>query len=127
MSELQNLVNLLSTSGQPPVSFEQLVKFVAFASRLKNEILLVQPAAFNLVGFSCPILPPSVQEFLSDACLIALPSINILWKFLAQTTWNINLNISPAGLNMPAIYARFGHPRGISKVPLLFFQCTSSR
>ncbi|KAF8952648.1 hypothetical protein BDZ97DRAFT_1744898, partial [Flammula alnicola] len=114
MSELQNLVQLLASSGQPPVSFEQLIRFVAFASRLRNEVLLVQPAAFNLVGYTRPVLPPTIQEFLSEACLITLPSINIIWKFLAHTAWNINLNISPASnLNLPSIYAQSGHRRGI--------------
>ncbi|KAF8894187.1 hypothetical protein CPB84DRAFT_1816137 [Gymnopilus junonius] len=64
MSELPNLLQLLASSGQPPIAFEWLVKFVAFVSRLKDDILLAQPASFNLVGDLHPVLPPSIQGFL---------------------------------------------------------------
>jgi hypothetical protein len=64
MSELLNLSQLLVSLGQPPVAFEQLVKFVAFASRLKNDILLAQPATFDPASDRCPILPLTIQEFL---------------------------------------------------------------
>ncbi|KAF8799170.1 hypothetical protein BYT27DRAFT_7228010 [Phlegmacium glaucopus] len=96
MSDLQGLLPLLASSGQPPVTFEQLVRFISFASRLRNEILLVQPGSFNFESHSRPVLPPSIQEFISESCYIPLPSINIIWKFLAQTAWNIDLNITPA-------------------------------
>lgn len=116
MSDLHGLLPLLASSGQPPVSFLQLVRFVAFASHLKNEILLVQPGSFQLIGQSRPFLPPSIQEFISAACLIPIPSVNIIWDFLSLTAWNIDLDIRPTrGLNLPSVYALYGHPRGISK------------
>ena len=78
MSELLNLSQLLASSGlgQQPVNFEQLVRFIAFSSRLKNEILLAQPGTFTLTGSSYPVLPPSIQEFISDACSIPLHQEN---------------------------------------------------
>lgn len=118
MSELLNLSQLLASSGlgQQPVNFEQLVRFIAFSSRLKNEILLAQPGTFTLTGSSYPVLPPSIQEFISDACSIPLPLIKIIWKYLAFYSWNMELDISPASnLNLPSIYAKYGHSRGISK------------
>jgi hypothetical protein len=116
MSDLQGLLPLLASSGQPSITLTQLVQFVAFASRLRNEILLVQPGSFQLVSNSCPILPPSIQEFISEACFIPLPSVNIIWNFLAHTAWNIDLEIKSArGLNLPSIYAQYGYSRGISK------------
>jgi hypothetical protein len=119
MSELQNLLRLLASSGQPgqpSVNFGQLVRFVAFSSRLKNEILLAQPGSFSLTGPSYPVLPPSIQEFISDACLIPLPLINVIWKSLAFYSWNMELDILPeSNLNLPSIYAKYGHSRGISK------------
>ena len=119
MSDLQGLLPLLTSSGQPPVTFVQLVRFIAFASRLRNEILLVQPGSFQLVGHSQPILPPSIQEFISQTCFIPLPSVNIIWNFLAQTAWTIDLDIIPArGPNFPSIFAEHGHSRGISKIQL---------
>src|SRR6267378_4017460 len=112
MSELRNLLQLLASSGQPSVNFEQLFRFVAFSSRLKNEILLAQPGSFSLTGPSYPILPPCIQEFISDACSIPLPLIKIIWKYLAFYSWNMELDILPASnLNLPSIYAKYGHSR----------------
>lgn len=62
MSELSTLSQLLISSAQPPVALEQLVKFLAYVSRLKDDILLAQPAAFNLADYRRPVLPPSIQE-----------------------------------------------------------------
>jgi hypothetical protein len=109
MSELSTLSRILISSVQPPLSFEQLVKFVAFASRLKDDILLAQPAAFNLTNHRHPVLSPAVQGFLSDTCSIPLPSINIIWKVVFQTVWNTNFNISPAAGGSLSDYEKFGH------------------
>jgi hypothetical protein len=115
MSEILNLSQLLSSSGQPPVAFEQLVKFVAFASRLKNDILLAQPATYIPAGDSRrPVLPPTIQEFLSEACSISLPSVIIIWEVLAQTAWNTDLDISPVSGGSLSEYEKFGYHRGIS-------------
>jgi hypothetical protein len=123
MSELSTLSQLLISSAQPPVALEQLIKFVAFASRLKDDILLAQPAAF-LAENRRPVLPPSIQGFLSDACSIPLTSINIIWKVVFQTAWNTNFDIFPAagtsGSESPlSDYERFGLSRGISKSRVL--------
>jgi hypothetical protein len=118
MSELSTLTQLLVLSAQPPVAFEQLVKYVAFASRLKDDILLAQPAAFNFTDNRCPVLPPTIQGFLSDACLIPLSSINIIWSVVFQIVWKTNLEISPAAGASGSLlseYEKFGHSRGISK------------
>ena len=109
MSELLNLSQLLSSSRQPPVVFEQLIKFIAFALRLKNDILLVQPATFNPAGDRHPVLPPTLQEFLSEACLIPLTSVIIIWEVLAQTAWNTDLDISPVGSGSLSHYEKFGY------------------
>ena len=103
MSELSNLSQLLVSLGHPPVAFEQLVKFIAFASRLKNNILLAQPATFDPASDTLPI------QFHSEACLISLLSINIIWGVLAQTAWNTNLNISPISGGSLSDYEKFGH------------------
>ena len=95
MSDLQGLLPLLASSGQPPVTFVQLVQFIAFMS-LHNKVLLVQPGSFQLIGHSQPILLPRIQEFISQTCFILLPSVNIIWTFLAQTAWTIDLDIIPA-------------------------------
>ncbi|KAF8162630.1 hypothetical protein B0H34DRAFT_780644 [Crassisporium funariophilum] len=45
--DLQGLSPLLALSGLPPVMFDQLVRFIAITSQLKNEVLLVQLGSFN--------------------------------------------------------------------------------
>ncbi|KAF8168383.1 hypothetical protein B0H34DRAFT_779734 [Crassisporium funariophilum] len=60
MSDIQGLLPLLASARQPPVTFAQLV-------------LLVQPGSFQLVGNLCPILPPSIQEFISAASVPVWP------------------------------------------------------
>lgn len=118
MSELSTLSQLLISSAQPSVALEQLVKFLAYALRLKDDILLAQPAAFNLADYRRPVLPPSIQGFLLDACSIPLPSINIIGNVVFETAWNTNFDISPAaGASGSPLtdYEKFGHSRGISK------------
>ena len=57
--------------------------------------LLAQLAAFNLADNRRPVLTPSIQGFLSDACSIPLSSINIIWKAVFQMAWNTKFDISP--------------------------------
>ena len=115
MSELYNLFNTLQESGLAPINLVQLLQFVALASRLKDAILLVQPGNFVL-GSARPILSPVLQKFLSEACALPVESIVIIWKFLARTVWNMGPIVLPTnGMNLPALYAKFGHSKGISK------------
>ena len=60
---------------QPPViiTFEQLIKFIAYSSRLKDDLSLVQPSYPLAQGL--PILSPAIQLFLSEACSIPLDAI----------------------------------------------------
>lgn len=115
MSELWSLSQTLQTSGLAPVAVDQLLQFIALASRLKDAILFVQPGNFA-IGSARPILSPAIQEFLAEACLIPLRSVNIVWKFLTQTVWTMGPVVLPTnGLNLPSLYAKFGHSRGISE------------
>ena len=82
--------------------------------------MLAQPAAFNLADNRHPVLPPSIQGFLSDACSIPLSSINIIWKVVFRMAWNTKFDISPAagaGRSPLTDYEKFGHSQGISKCP----------
>jgi hypothetical protein len=116
MAELQNIVNYLS-SVNPPVTLGQIVRFLAFASRLKNEILLVQPGSFLPSGRALPALSPSIEQFLSGASQIPLSSISAVWSILGHTAWNLDLDILPSsGIpTVRSIFVNFGLSRGISK------------
>lgn len=115
MAELQNIVNYLSPVN-PHITLGQIVRFLAFASRLKNEILLVQPGSFLLSGRALPALPPSIEQFLSGASQIPLQSISAVWSILGHTAWNLDLDILPASIpTVRSIFVNYGLSRGISK------------
>jgi hypothetical protein len=115
MAELQHIVNYLSPVN-PPITLGQIVRFLAFASRLKNEILLVQPGSFLPSGRALPVLSPSIEQFLSGASQIPLQSISAVWSILGHTAWNLDLHISPASIpTVRSIFVNYGLSRGISK------------
>ena len=120
MSDIQNLLPMLSSRGQPPVTFGQLIHFVALSSRLRNQVLLVQPGSFDVTRNQRAILPQSIQEFLSDACMMPLPSVNIIWEFIAPTAWKMEYDISPllSGMDIRATYKKYGYSRGLSESKL---------
>ena len=122
MAELEKLVDALSRLNHPSINAEQLVRFLALSSRLKNEILLVQPSSFELTGNTYPLLAPSIQEFLADTTNIPLQSINTVWGVLARTAFRIDLDISPANSvdsKLQEIYLKYGLSRGICKSSVL--------
>ncbi|PPR00011.1 hypothetical protein CVT26_009293 [Gymnopilus dilepis] len=116
MSELQQVANMLSTAN-PPINLHQVFRFLAFASRLKNEILLVQPGAFQ-VDRVLPVLSPSIQEFLAEASGVAVQWINLVWHTVGQTAWNLQLNCmipTPSISAIRSLFSGHGYSRGISK------------
>jgi hypothetical protein len=118
MAELQTLVDALSHLNHPPIIVEQLVRFLALSSCLKNEILLVQPSSFEMTGNTYPLLSPSIQEFLADTTNIPRQSINVVWGVLARAAFRIDLDITPANSadsKLQEIYLKQGLSRGICK------------
>jgi hypothetical protein len=115
MSEIFPLVRLLQSYAnlRNPViiTLEQLIKFVAYSSRLKDDILLVQPSSYP--ASQTPILSPAIQLFLSDACSIPLDAVPHFWAALANVSWSTNLELSSKDGVFEAAYAAFGHTRGI--------------
>ncbi|KAF8152635.1 hypothetical protein B0H34DRAFT_784637 [Crassisporium funariophilum] len=115
MSELLQIVHLLhyyaNLANPIDITFEQLIKFIAYSSRLKDDILLFQPFFYALEQLL--ILLPVMQLFLSEACLIPGDVIPILWKALANVAWNTKLEqLSTDGI-FDAAYKTFGHTCGI--------------
>ena len=122
MSEILPIVQLLHhyANLQPPVTitFEQLIKFIAYSSRLKDDLLLVQPSSYSLL-WGLPILSPAIQLFLSEACSIPLDAIPRVWVALANVAWTTQLELSSTDGNFEAAYRTFGHTRGICMHPKL--------
>jgi hypothetical protein len=121
MSELLPLVQLLNhyANLKKPViiTFEQLIKFMAYSSRLKDDILLVQPSSYSICQM--PILSPVMQLFLSEACSIPLDAIPHFWSALGNVAWNTKLELSSTDGIFEAAYTAFGHMHGICRCSLI--------
>jgi hypothetical protein len=63
-----------------------IMTFVMLTSRLKNEILIVQPA--NHQPDDPPlVLPPAIVSFLSSACNLSNQLTVDFWDSLKETVW----------------------------------------
>ena len=112
MNEILPTVHLLHhyVNLHPPVTitFEQLIKFTAYSSHLKDDLLLVQPSSYSLLC-GPPILSPAIQLFLSEACSIPLDAIPQFWVALANIAWSTKLELSSTNGNFEVVYRTFGH------------------
>jgi len=69
------------------LTLSQILHFITVASRLKDDILLTQPAS---VPASQPpdILPPSISAFLGDCCDLLPDFVDRCWDILWPAIWN---------------------------------------
>jgi hypothetical protein len=63
-----------------------IMTFVMLTSRLKNQILLVQPASHH-PDDPPPVLPPAIVSFLSSACNLSNQLTVDFWDSLKETVW----------------------------------------
>jgi hypothetical protein len=68
------------------LKWKQIFDFITFASRLKDPILLAQPAGIS-VDEAPAVLPPSVAAFLGSSCNLTPPAVENCWKILKITVW----------------------------------------
>ena len=68
------------------LSLEQLIKFIMLASKLKHNIILVQPTS---IPASHPpnILPPLITPFLQNSCGISETCVTSWWDTLKSIIW----------------------------------------
>ena len=109
---ITRLLNGLRQLGNHSFTFEQIIRFVTLSSRLKNDIILVQPADFRVNSGRQPVLPPAVQQFLSRACSIPLELINNVWGIFGQTAWTTDIDHL---LPDAQIYEEHGRSLGIGE------------
>ncbi|KAF8237251.1 hypothetical protein L208DRAFT_1517689, partial [Tricholoma matsutake] len=89
MSELdfeelvQQLHGLIFFQG---LKWKQIVDFVTLASRLKDPILLAQPAGISVTEAPAVLLP-SVAAFPASSCNLAPPAVESCWKIVKTTVW----------------------------------------
>ena len=97
------------------ITLENLISFVVYASKLKDDILLVQ-SVDHAPHIPPPILPQSVAIFLAKACGIASKEqTDLFWDLLKDMIWNEELAISALAEKEGAAFAEYGHGLGISK------------
>jgi hypothetical protein len=89
MSELKNLLAQLKAQSDVfhSLTIGKIIQFVACAARLKDDIILTQPA--NISASQAPDhLPPSIKHFLGQACDIPENYTDACWNAFKDTVWN---------------------------------------
>ena len=110
----RHVLSRLLSPGQPVVSIDQILKFVGYASQLKDLILLAQPANYSLTS-NRPVLPPAIGNFIGRACHIPIDLVARFWIALAHTVWNTDIRFSPMrNSTFMSAFTTFGHDIGIS-------------
>ena len=82
MATLANVSTLV-----PNLSIMGLFTFIYIAKRLRDDILLPQPAGEP--EHNAPeILPPSVTQLLANSCGIRIGDVDVLWMELWHVIWD---------------------------------------
>ena len=119
MADVHHLSQMLAP-GQPPILLVQILKFIGYITQLKDNILLAQPANFSPIQ-SRPVLPPTIQAFIANACSLPIVLVNQLWVAIAPTAWNTDIRFSPTqSLSFMSAYATYGHQAGLSMLSVIF-------
>ena len=127
MAELLQLLELLRTNADAltTITLANLFHFVTYATRLKDDILLPQPAVYSPL-VAPELLPQSVLHFLSSACGFSLETMEHCWTILKDIIWHSD-NFSPEGTNFEAcarVFLAHGHTFGLC-MNLLFYAGSS--
>ncbi|KAG1844813.1 hypothetical protein DFJ58DRAFT_664613 [Suillus subalutaceus] len=73
-------------SGISGLTLEVTFVFASLATGLKDDIILKQPATYNIR--EPPLfLPPSIVAFLSIACKLSPASVKVCWRVLKSSIW----------------------------------------
>ena len=85
---MQDLLNLIRQHG--PDELEQLLSFIHYASRLKNEILLAQPPTQDIQ--TAPLdLPDGIEYFLAAVCNMFLQDVIDCWGVVRNLVWDMKI------------------------------------
>ncbi|KAK7022886.1 hypothetical protein VNI00_016873 [Paramarasmius palmivorus] len=96
------------------LDFRQISLFIHLGSLMKDDINLTQPLEMPYDG-PPPILPPSIQGFLSDATGIALNLIPLCWGVLKEEAWEQAEDIWAGD---EELFRNYGWNRGIMLMKL---------
>ncbi|TEB17856.1 hypothetical protein FA13DRAFT_1649942 [Coprinellus micaceus] len=111
--KLHHFLLSLSIQDQKAIKFEHLLRFITLSSRLKDDILLPQPAT-HPENVPPAVLSPALQVFLSAACPLPSAIIPSLWKALRTVIWDPGtLSVFEPSAQMAA-HLRHGHNVGLT-------------
>ncbi|KAJ2936392.1 hypothetical protein H1R20_g702, partial [Candolleomyces eurysporus] len=85
------------------LSLPYLMKFIIYASTLKNDIILAYPSTFQGWQDAPPFLPPSMVEFLAAACTITQADVERCWALVKGVVWALD----PSTFNDTSLLAAF--------------------
>jgi len=103
---LRDLIQLQEV--HPDLSLCQVMRFILLATRLKNDIILVQPADLK-VDKAPDILPHSIKIFLEHSCLMSIPCVDSCWDTLKSFIWE-----NPLQKTDQELFSQHGHHLGLS-------------
>jgi hypothetical protein len=91
------------------LSLQQIFKFIMLATKMKNDIILVQPTS---VPASDPpdVLPPSITLFLQNSCGITENCVISCWEVLKSAVWYDSDSFKDSS---ESDFAEHGHPMGL--------------
>jgi hypothetical protein len=115
-----SLLNLQDVTGLsqefPQLSFGQVQQFISLASKLKDDILLVQPPSIPAIH-PPELLPPTIATFLQDSCNISADCVGTCWSTLKSTIWNDTNSVEDHTKHQ---FAAQGHSRGLCVLKLFW-------
>ncbi|KAG1844952.1 hypothetical protein DFJ58DRAFT_731030 [Suillus subalutaceus] len=98
-------------SGISGLMLEVAFVFASLATGLKDDIILTQPATYNIR--EPPLfLPPSIVAFLSIACKLSPASVKVCWRVLKSSIWAGNFTVYE---KMKDLFEMHGHPHGLTQ------------
>jgi hypothetical protein len=91
------------------LSLQQIFKFITLATKMKNDIILVQPTS---VPASDPpdVLLPSITQFLQNSCGISETCITSCWEALKAAVWYESNSFKDTS---ESDFAEHGHSMGL--------------
>ncbi|KAF8873411.1 hypothetical protein CPB84DRAFT_1690770, partial [Gymnopilus junonius] len=116
-----NFLDDYARTKQQPISitFDQITSFIAYASCLKDSILLVQPSTYTIAHLL--ILSPAIELFLSEACGIPFNCITGFGQHLQMSLGNTQFQFSSLDHDFETAYCKFEHVKGIGEPFSMFF------
>ncbi|KAG2152699.1 hypothetical protein DEU56DRAFT_727492 [Suillus clintonianus] len=92
------------------LSLETILTFVTLASAVKEDMILAQPATYD-VSTPPDFMPPSVSLFLGSACSLTQDSVRICWSTLKHDIWKDRFTLHH---NTHSLFEQFGYPHGLT-------------